>query len=72
MIQYQSHSQPSWKSVCFCTSLKIRFRKTNEITASIVKGVNIAGNAALNNTVPFSKKFCFRSSSELQGEVDPI
>lgn len=29
------------------------------------------GHAAVNDTLPFSMNFCFRSSSELQGEVDP-
>lgn len=29
------------------------------------------GHAAGNDTLPFSMNFCFRSSSELQGEVDP-
>lgn len=29
------------------------------------------GHAAGNDTLPFSMNFCFRSSSELQGEVEP-
>lgn len=36
VIHYQSHWQPSWKSVCFCTSLEIRFKKTNQTDCSHV------------------------------------
>lgn len=59
------------KASAFELHYKIRFRKTNQITTAIFKSLNLRGHAAFNNTVPFSMKFCFRSSSELQGEVDP-
>lgn len=35
VIQYRSHWQPSWKSVCFWSSLEMRFRETNQMTAVI-------------------------------------
>lgn len=36
IIHYQSHWQPSWKTVCFWTSLRTGFKKTKQTTWAVL------------------------------------